>query len=47
MLFRSSPTRVHRIQSIVLAGGAYREFEPTQESIGQLIGELIQDHTIG
>ena len=42
-----SPTRVHRIQSIVLAGGAYREFEPTQESIGQLIGELIQDHTIG
>ena len=42
-----SPTRVHRIQSIVLTGGAYREFEPTQESIGQLIGELIQDHTIG
>ena len=42
-----SPTRVHRIQSIILTGGAYREFEPTQESIGQLIGELIQDHTIG
>ena len=41
-----SPTRVHRIQSIVLAGGAYREFEPTQESIGHLIGELIKDHTI-
>ncbi len=42
-----SPTRVNRVQSVVLAGGDYREFEPTQASIGQLVAELVQDHTIG
>ncbi|MDD5704822.1 MAG: electron transfer flavoprotein subunit beta/FixA family protein [Kiritimatiellae bacterium] len=42
-----SPTRVHRIQSIVLTGGAYREFPPSDAGVGQLIGELIEDHTIG
>ncbi len=42
-----SPTRVHRIQSIVLTGGAYKEFAATQASVAQLIGELIEDHTIG
>lgn len=42
-----SPTRVHRIQSIVLTGGDYREFDATQAGVNQLIGELISDHTIG
>jgi electron transfer flavoprotein beta subunit len=42
-----SPTKVHRIQSVVLAGGAYREFPPTAEGAAGLIGELIEDHTIG
>jgi electron transfer flavoprotein beta subunit len=42
-----SPTRVHRIQSIVLAGGAYREYPSTEAGANQLIGELIADHTIG
>ena len=42
-----SPTRVHRIQSIVLAGGAYKEFPPTDAGVQQMIGELIDDHTIG
>ncbi len=42
-----SPTRVHRIQSIVLTGGDYREFDATQTGVNQLIGELISDHTIG
>jgi electron transfer flavoprotein beta subunit len=42
-----SPTKVHRIQSVVLAGGAYREFPPTAEGAATLIGELIDDHTIG
>ncbi len=42
-----SPTKVHRIQSVVLAGGEYREFPPSDEGMAQLVGELIDDHTIG
>ena len=42
-----SPTKVHRIQSIVLAGGDYRQFEPTDQGVAELVGELIEDHTIG
>ena len=42
-----SPTKVHRIQAIVLAGGEYRQFEPTEDGVAQLVGELIEDHTIG
>ena len=42
-----SPTKVHRIQSIVLAGGEYHEFSPTDEGVAELIGNLIEDHTIG
>jgi len=42
-----SPTKVHRIQSVILTGGEYHEFPPTDEGVAQLIGELIEDHTIG
>ena len=42
-----SPTKVHRIQSIVLAGGDYKEFPPTDDGINALMSELIEDHTIG
>ncbi len=42
-----SPTKVHRIQSVVLTGGEYKEYPPTDEGVAQLVGELIEDHTIG
>ena len=42
-----SPTKVHRIQSIVLSGGDYKEFPPSEAGINSLLGELIEDHTIG
>ena len=42
-----SPTKVHRIQSVVLTGGEYHEYEPTQEAIDGFVKELIEDHTIG
>ncbi len=42
-----SPTKVHRIQSIVLAGGEYKQFEPNEASVTELVHELIADHTIG
>ena len=42
-----SPTKVHRIQSVVLTGKGYKQVEPTDEGIATLIGELVEDHTIG
>jgi electron transfer flavoprotein beta subunit len=44
---KGSPTKVHRVQSIVLAGGAYREFPADDEGVDALVRELIEDHTIG
>ncbi len=42
-----SPTKVHRIQSVVLTGGEYREFPATEQAATELISELIEDHTLG
>lgn len=45
--FAGSPTCVNQIQSVVLAGGEYKEVAPTDEGIGELVKGLIADHTIG
>jgi electron transfer flavoprotein beta subunit len=42
-----SPTKVHRIQSVVLTGSEHKSIEPTAQAIGELVHELIEDHTIG
>lgn len=42
-----SPTKVHRIQSVVLTGGEYQEVAPTDEGIAALIHSLVEEHTIG
>jgi len=42
-----SPTKVHRIQSIVLTKEGYTEIEPTDDGIRRLIHELVADHTVG
>ncbi len=42
-----SPTKVHRVQSIVLTASGYKDVEPTDDGIHTLIHELIEDHTIG
>jgi electron transfer flavoprotein beta subunit len=42
-----SPTKVHRVQSIVLTKEGYTEIPPTEEGIRRLIRELIIDHTLG
>ncbi|MFP4054885.1 MAG: electron transfer flavoprotein subunit beta/FixA family protein [Phycisphaerae bacterium] len=44
---KGSPTKVHRIQSVVLTGGEYKEFDSSEEGIRELVGGLIEDHTIG
>ena len=42
-----SPTKVHRVQSIVLTKEGYTEIPPTEDGIRQLIRELVVDHTLG
>ena len=42
-----SPTKVHRIESVVLTGSGHKEIPPTDEGISQLVAELIEEHTIG
>ncbi len=42
-----SPTKVKRIQNVVLKGTGHRQFEATEEDIGRLVHMLIEDHTIG
>jgi len=42
-----SPTKVHRIQNVVLAATGQKNVEPTDEGIRALVHELIEDHTLG
>ena len=42
-----SPTKVKRIQSVVLKGSGFKRVEPTEETIATMVHELIEDHTIG
>ncbi len=41
-----SPTKVHRIQSVVLAAKESKDIAPTDEGVGAMIHELIQDKII-
>lgn len=41
-----SPTKVHRIQSVVLAAKESKDVEPGEDGIENLIDELIEDKTI-
>jgi len=42
-----SPTKVHKVESVVLAGGEFSRVEPTGEGISILIDELLNDHILG
>ncbi len=42
-----SPTKVKRIQSVVLKGSGFKKVEPSEEAITTMVHELIEDHTIG
>jgi electron transfer flavoprotein beta subunit len=42
-----SPTKVHRIQAIVLTKEGYTEIQPTVDGVKQLIHELVVDRTLG
>ena len=42
-----SPTKVHRIQSIVLTKEGYTEIPATEAGVRRMIAELVKDHTLG
>ena len=42
-----SPTKVHRVQSIVLTKEGFTRIEPTEPAVRKMIHELIVDHTLG
>lgn len=42
-----SPTKVHRVQSIVLTKDGFTAIEPTEAGVHKMIHELIVDHTLG
>jgi electron transfer flavoprotein beta subunit len=44
---KGSPTKVKKIQSVVLTASEVVKVEPTENGINKLIHELIEDHTLG
>ena len=42
-----SPTKVHRIQSVVLEAKESKTVQPTSDGVADMIHELIEEHTIG
>jgi electron transfer flavoprotein beta subunit len=42
-----SPTKVKRIQSIILTASGSKKFDPTPEGVQTLIHELVEDYAIG
>ena len=42
-----SPTKVHRIQSIVLTKEGFTAVEPNEPAVRKMVQELIVDHTLG
>jgi electron transfer flavoprotein beta subunit len=42
-----SPTKVYKIESVILAGGDHINIEPNKEGLGILIEKLMEDHILG
>jgi electron transfer flavoprotein beta subunit len=42
-----SPTKVHRVQSIVLTKEGFTPVEANETAVRQMVHELIKDHTLG
>jgi electron transfer flavoprotein beta subunit len=40
---KGSPTKVHKVESVVLAGGNHERIEPTKSGISNLVDKLIED----
>ncbi len=44
---KGSPTKVYKVESVVLAGGNHQQIAPTKEGLESLIDALMQDHIFG
>ncbi len=44
---KGSPTKVHKVDSVVLAGGNHIKVEPTREGLEKLVDQLLADHIFG
>ncbi len=42
-----SPTKVFKVESVVLSRGEHEQIEPTKEGLGYLIDKLMEDHIFG
>ncbi|OIO64989.1 MAG: electron transfer flavoprotein subunit beta [Candidatus Marinimicrobia bacterium CG1_02_48_14] len=42
-----SPTKVHKVESVVLAGGNHETIPPTKEGMANLVAELMDNHILG
>jgi electron transfer flavoprotein beta subunit len=42
-----SPTKVHKVDYVILAGGEHEQFEPSKEGMGLLVDKLMTDHIFG
>lgn len=44
---KGSPTKVYKVESVVLAGGNHTKVEPTKNGLSGLIDQLMTDHIFG
>jgi electron transfer flavoprotein beta subunit len=44
---KGSPTKVYKVESVVLAGGNHIKVESTKDGLGSLIDQLMEDHIFG
>lgn len=44
---KGSPTKVHKVESVVLAGGNHTKIQPTKAALTELIDQLMTDHIFG
>ena len=42
-----SPTKVHKVESVVLGGGEHINIEPSKEGLNELVTKLMDDHILG
>ncbi|GAB4298692.1 MAG: electron transfer flavoprotein subunit beta/FixA family protein [Ignavibacteriaceae bacterium] len=44
---KGSPTKVHKVESVVLGGSNHIKIEPTKAALGELVDQLMKDHIFG
>lgn len=44
---QGSPTKVHKIESVILGGGEHIRIDPTKEGLDELVTKLMDDHILG